>query len=66
MRRRLEHLDGVAEQEPVALPAAGDPHPDPLARQGVPDEDHAAVVPGDAVAAVRDLADLGLELRADQ
>ena len=36
--RRLEHLHGVAEQEPVALTATGDPHPDPLPRQRVPDE----------------------------
>jgi hypothetical protein len=66
VRGRLEDLHGVAEQEPVAVPATGDPHPDPLPRQGVTDKDHPAVVPGDAVTAVRDLADLGLELRADQ
>ena len=29
VRGRLEHLDGVAAQEPVALPAVGDPRPGP-------------------------------------
>ena len=63
---RLDHLDGVAEQEAVAHPAAGDPDPDTLPRQRVADEDHLAVVAGDAVAAVGDLADLRLEDGVDQ
>ena len=62
----LEHLDGVGAQEPVALARLGDPHPHPLARQRVPDEDDAAVVPGHAVAAVGDRADLDLDHVADQ
>ena len=66
MGGRLDHLDGVAEQEAVAHPTAGDPDPDALARQRVADEDHLAVVTGDAVAAVGDLADLRLEDGVDQ
>ena len=46
--RGLEHLDGVAAQEPVALLALGDLDDDPLAGQRVPDEDDDALVPGDA------------------
>ena len=65
----LEHLDRVAAPEPVALGALGDLDDHPLPRQRVPDEDDPglglAVEPDDAVPAVRDRADLGLEPLAD-
>jgi hypothetical protein len=64
--RGLEHLDGVAEQEPVALPTIGDPDPNCLARKGMAHEDHATLITGHAVAAVGNFADLRLEVSADQ
>ena len=61
----LEDPHGVGAQEARALLALGDPGDDPLAGQRVPDEQHLALVgPGDAVAAVRDGADLDLVLLA--
>src|SRR5664280_2117393 len=64
--RRVEHLDGIAAQEPVTFTAIGDLHSNRLARQCMTDEHHAAAMAGHAVATVRDLADLRLELGADQ
>lgn len=64
---RLEDLHGVGAQEAGALLALRDACHDPLAGQGVPDEQHlAAVGAGDAVAAVGDGADLDLVLLAHQ
>ena len=48
---------GVPAPEPGSVPRLGQPDVDELAGQRVPDEDDPPVVPGDAVAAVRDRAD---------
>ena len=64
--RGVKHLDGVPEQEPVVRPARGDAHSHGLAGQGMTHEHHPVVIPRDAVATMGDLADLRLELRADQ
>ena len=62
-----QHLDGVGAQEAGVLLALGDLGDDPLAGERVPDEEHLALVrAGDAVAAVRDGADLDLVVLADQ
>ena len=52
--RRLQHLDRVGTQEPVALVALGDLDDHPLAGQRVPDEHDDAVVARDDEPAVRD------------
>ena len=61
VRGRLEHLDGVGAPELRGLARVGQPRADALARQRVPDEDDAALVPGHAVTAVGDRADLELD-----
>ena len=66
--RGVEHLDGVAAPEPVALGALGDLDDDAFAGQRVPHEHDAVALlhdAGDAVAAVRDRADGDLEAGAD-
>ncbi len=59
--RGLQHLDRVAAQEPRTLLALGDLHDHALSRQRMPDEDHLAVVAGDAVPAVRHRPHLDVE-----
>ena len=51
----LEHLDGVGAAE-AGVAVLGHPDDDPLAGQRVPDEHDPALVPRDAVPAVRDRA----------
>src|SRR5690606_3007063 len=60
--RRLEDLDGVGAPELRGVAALRDARADALAGQRVAHEDDAAVVPRDAVPAVRDRADLELDL----
>ncbi len=63
----VQDLDRVRAQEAGALLALRDPGHDPLAGQGVPDEQHLALGgAGDAVAAVGDGADLDLVLLTHQ
>ena len=59
--RGLQHLDRVGPQEPRPLAAFGDAGANPLPRQGVAHEHHAAVGARDAVATVGDRADLEVE-----
>src|SRR5690606_1740634 len=60
--RRLEDLDRVGAPELRGVAALRDARADALAGQRVAHEDDAAVVPRDAVPAVRDRADLELDL----
>ncbi len=71
VRARRLHPTGIGAQHPDHLAAAertalrlGDPHRRPLPRQCEPDEDHPAVIPGHAVSAVGDRADVDLDLDA--
>jgi hypothetical protein len=58
VRARLEHLDAVGADEPLALAGLGDLRGDSLTGQRVPDEDHPALVPRDAEPAVGHRPDL--------
>ena len=60
--RRREDLDGVGTQEPVLRPAFGHPGAHPLAGEGMPDEDHPALVPGHGEATVGDRPDVEIQL----
>ena len=64
--RRGEDFDAVCAKETRLLGSLGDLRPDPLTRDGVPDEDHPALVTRNAVAAVRDGAYLDLHDIAHQ
>ncbi|OIQ81920.1 hypothetical protein GALL_362940 [mine drainage metagenome] len=61
VRGRFEDLDRVGAPERGSLAGLRQPCPNPLAGCRVPHEDDAAVVPGDAVSAVRDGPDLELD-----
>ncbi len=65
VQARPLHRNDVGSCEPLA--DLGDPHVHQLAGEGVPDEDHPALVPGDEVSAVGDLPDLetGQQLALD-
>ncbi len=62
----VQHLDGVGPQIARTPTALGDPGPDPLTGQGVPDEHHSPVEPGDAVTSVGDRSDEQLDDAPDQ
>ena len=63
--RRGVDPDGVGGEVSTAAADPGDRGRDPLTGQGVPDEDDAALVPGDAVTAVRDRTDVELQAVPD-
>ena len=52
--RRVHDLDGIRAHEPLAGTGLGDLGEHPLAGDRVPDEEHLALVAGDAVTAVGD------------
>jgi len=61
--RRLVNLDGIGSAVP-GMAVLGHEHGDLLAWEGVPDEDHAPLVPGHAVPAVSHRPDLDIEAPA--